>query len=105
MFIQLDDGKANEFAKSAGNGRFSGPTSAKNNNALHRHIFMPALFHQKYDRRGGAICSTCGWRRGGAMRSAGALSLGDAQCFLGVGRRAYQRSASDMRKSGEPDLR
>jgi len=43
MFIQLDDGKTDEFAKSAGNGRFSSPTSAKNNNALHRHIFMPAL--------------------------------------------------------------
>jgi len=28
-----------------------------------------------------------------------------AQCFLGVGRRAYPRSASDIRKSGEPDLR
>jgi hypothetical protein len=40
MFIQLDDGKINDFAKSAGNGRFSSPTSAKNNNALHCHIFM-----------------------------------------------------------------
>jgi hypothetical protein len=44
IFIQLDDGKANEFAKSAGNGRFSDPTAAKNNNALHRHIFMLAVF-------------------------------------------------------------
>jgi hypothetical protein len=46
MFIQLDDGKTNEFAKSAGSGRFSSPTSAKNNNALHCHIFMPALLDQ-----------------------------------------------------------
>jgi integrase len=44
IFIQLDDGKANEFAKSAGNGRFSGPTAAKNNNALHHHILMLAVF-------------------------------------------------------------
>src|SRR5215467_852855 len=43
MFIQLDDGKTDEFAKSAGKGRFSSPTSAKNNNALHRHIFMPLM--------------------------------------------------------------
>ena len=42
MFIQLDDGKTNEFAESAANGRFSGPTSTKNNNALHCHIFMLA---------------------------------------------------------------
>jgi hypothetical protein len=43
MFIQLDDRKTKEFAKSAANGRFSSPTSAKNNNALHCHNFMPAL--------------------------------------------------------------
>jgi hypothetical protein len=44
MFIQLDDGKTDAFAKSTGDGRFSSSTSAKNNNALHRHIFMPAAW-------------------------------------------------------------
>src|SRR5215467_4788705 len=45
MFIQLDDRKTNEFAKSAANGRFSRPTSAKNYDALHGHTFMAAVLN------------------------------------------------------------
>jgi len=47
MFIQLDERKTDEFAKSAASGRFSSPTSAKNNNALHCHIFMPQRTYRK----------------------------------------------------------
>ena len=51
MFIQLDEGKTNAFAQSAASGRFSSPTAAKNNNALHGHAFMPVRLDSARIRR------------------------------------------------------
>jgi hypothetical protein len=70
MFIQLDDGKTNEFAKSTANGRFSSPTSVKNNNALHCHIFMPALFNSTRIHR------LFFWRKSGSTLRAWLAPLG-----------------------------